>query len=358
MKLKEFGRYQMFYPSMSMYNFGTHKANKNNTLPLNKDLLKDLLSLSAGSGHEDKVRDYILSFIKSLPEITYTVDRKGNLYIIKGKADVYPCVVAHMDEVCPAVAQRIVVELNNVFIGLDPNSGDHAGCPGDDRVGIYCALELLRLLPACKVCFFVEEEIGAKNGSGQAPLQFFIDCSFILQADRMGNNELIVESNGGTICSEEFMEAIDRLSEQYEYDFSEDGIFTDCGVLSRREVGISCINLGAGYYDSHSNEEKVCLTDVENVLNLMYKICLDYAGRRWLNEFQPYYSKYAYKTYKSVSSAAKPASKIDDRLKHRWDDGYDDIWEADGKDFAVPAVTLPCDECLDFNCKGCKFSVV
>lgn len=335
--------------------FSTHLANIHNTLWLDRKLLSELLTIRAPSKKEGPVSDYILNFIvKNSISCKVEVDYHGNLFIVKGKNNLYPCIIAHMDEVCGDVDARVVIDLGNIMVGLDPNTGESAGCPGDDRVGVYCALELLRVLPHCKICFFVEEEIGAANGSKQADLTFFKDCTFILQADRTDNYEWITDSNGGQICSNAFTKASMKWLRTYSYEESTFGSFTDCGVLSSRGVGISCVNLGAGYYDSHSSYEKVCINDVENVLNLMYSICLHLSHKRWLNIFDIGYAykyerpKQSASTYISKQYTNQYKSSKQDEWKD-WDD-IDDISVLDVSDFPIET---DCEFCQDFSCSEC-----
>ena len=63
------------------------------------DILKELCAIDGTSGHEDKVRDYI---IKHIGDNKYTVDNLGNLIVeVKGKKEAKNKVMlcAHMDEV-------------------------------------------------------------------------------------------------------------------------------------------------------------------------------------------------------------------------------------------------------------------
>lgn len=378
----------------SARDFSKKTANEANTLKINVALLKDLLNIQAPSGKEEPVMQYIQDFIETNKiNCTLQYDKNGNMFITKGVADHYPCIVAHMDEVCGESSSRIVIELNNVLIGINPNTGEHAGCPGDDRVGVYCALELLMVLDYCKICFFVEEEIGAGRGSQMAPLNFYNDCAFILQADRASDDEMIVCSNGGEICSEAFKSEISAVVSAYNYRFSDGGTFTDCGVLSSRGVGVSCINLGAAYFDNHSMDEKVCVTGVENVLNLMYRISTDFAYQKWPNTHTKYQRTYTYSKYgggySSGGYSSKGYSTYDD-----YDDYYTD-WHDSKKtnEFAVEkyvpkkekevtdirkaidefdfkyadAVSvassqledeIPCLRCKTYDCMNCKFSVM
>lgn len=276
--------------------FSTHKYNPNNIIEIDKSLLKELLSLQAPSRYEFEVQNFIWDWVEAnVSDIDMTYDSNGNIFITKGTIDVYPCVVAHMDEVNDYSSDRTILELGNIFIGMNAKTGEAAGCPGDDRCGVYVALELLRLLPAIKVAFFVEEEIGARAGSGFCDMSFFNDVAFVLQADRNGNNEIINETNGLIVSSKDFDIALQNVMELYDYHFSV-GTFTDVGVLAERNVGVSCINIGAGYYDAHSAEEKVCIPDVENTLNLMYRIS-NLSFQKWKHEakdaYENLYSSYS-----------------------------------------------------------------
>ena len=66
-------------------------------------LLKDVLSIPSISGNESMLRDYIVEFAIE-NEIDYVLDKKGNVYLTKGKdrvtlGEYYPCVVSHIDTV-------------------------------------------------------------------------------------------------------------------------------------------------------------------------------------------------------------------------------------------------------------------
>lgn len=62
------------------------------------NLLKDLYKINSHSGEEDKIRQFILSYLrKHYTGLKVRVDKVGNIYVTKGKAKTYPCIVAHMD---------------------------------------------------------------------------------------------------------------------------------------------------------------------------------------------------------------------------------------------------------------------
>ena len=63
-----------------------------------KKLLIDILSIQTESGLEREMIEFITGYCgkKGMEVLS---DRMGNLYVIKGRAETYPCVVAHMDTV-------------------------------------------------------------------------------------------------------------------------------------------------------------------------------------------------------------------------------------------------------------------
>ena len=112
--------------------FSQKKSHASNTLKINKELLKGLLGTIAPSGEEAAMSAFIIKWISANKiNCNYTIDKNENIFITKGKADVYPCVVAHMDEVCGDTKARQIIELDNVLVGINPRTGEWAGCPGD-----------------------------------------------------------------------------------------------------------------------------------------------------------------------------------------------------------------------------------
>ena len=70
------------------------------------DNLEETLKIQSVSGNEDKMNKFIIDHIKYVNEhvkdVTIVTEQQAggtNIYVTKGKADVYPCVVAHTDTV-------------------------------------------------------------------------------------------------------------------------------------------------------------------------------------------------------------------------------------------------------------------
>lgn len=282
----------------SRRDFRTHTNNLNNLFTLDEVLLRTLLTIQSPSGEEDVMISFITTWIEeNIPSAEIVKDTYNNIYVTKRtntETTYFPCIVAHTDEVCADATERVVVKADNLLMGIDPTNGEWAGIGGDDKCGIYIALEMLRLLPDVKCFFPVSEEVGG-IGSEYCNLSFFSDCGFVIQPDRFGNNSVVTDTNGLTVCTPEFINAFSNVMLEYNYVEDTTGTFTDIGVLAERGLDICVTNISCGYYDQHDYEEKVCMPDVENAMNFIYKICIELSNQRFDNYlleeqlFTPYY---------------------------------------------------------------------
>lgn len=234
------------------------------------ELLKQLYEIHSPSGKEKKIRTFIKKHIsRNIPGVRVEMDKAGNLLITKGQADNYPCLVAHMDQVQDLHSPDFtVVETNEMLFGYSPSKRRHEGLGADDKNGIWVALKCLERFEVLKAAFFVEEEVGCA-GSYSADIAFFNDCRFVVEADRRGHKDLIVEIGRMEICSPEFIEAIGP--EQFGYAPAE-GMMTDVEALYDNGVGLSSINVSCGYYDPHTDHEFTVKKDLLNCLTLVQHI--------------------------------------------------------------------------------------
>ena len=81
----------------------------------------------------------------------HTIDQYGNVYVTKGEADVYPCVIAHTDTV-HSITEMVVEEeqlpnvhgeLKDSFKAYHAVTGKPVGIGGDDKCGVYSCLDVL-----------------------------------------------------------------------------------------------------------------------------------------------------------------------------------------------------------------------
>lgn len=274
------------------------------------ELLKQLYEIYSPSGGEKQLKRFIKRWVKdNIPDAEIRTDNNdGNVYITRGVSDVYPCVVAHLDQVQRNHSKDfIAVETDDIIFGYSPSNRRREGLGADDKNGIWIALQCLRDFDILKVAFFVGEEIGCV-GSGRCDMWWFENCQYIIEPDRRGSSDLIT-SITGNICSEDFK---DYIPMEY-FGYSEkSGMMTDVLELSERGVGVSCINLSCGYYEPHTDDEFTVKVDLWNCLELVKTIILNCGMQVFSYEY-----KYAYK------SAVGCKYDIDSGRSH-WDwDEYD-----------------------------------
>ena len=229
-------------------------------------LLKNILHIETCSGEETTMRNFIVEHCQK-SGFDVSTDEFGNVYVTKGKADSFPCYVAHLDTVHPISGDGIaLVSLGDNVTGFNPVTMRQTGIGGDDKCGIYCALRCLEELPACKAVFFSDEETGC-HGSGDCDLSFFADCRFVVSADRRGNDDFVTDISG-PLSSKQFLADVKPILKKYGFKHST-GAMADVMELRNRDVGVSVANISAGYYNPHQDAEFINLPDLENGLSLM-----------------------------------------------------------------------------------------
>lgn len=234
------------------------------------ELLKQLYKIHSPSGNEWAMKRFIRRYVrKHIPDTEIRTDQKGNLYVIKGMAETYPCIVAHLDQVQRDHSRDFIpVETKELIFGYSPRSRKQEGLGADDKNGIWIALKCLEKYDTLKVAFFVEEETGCQ-GSNQADMDFFQDCRFVIQPDRRGYKDLITSIGWTELCSDEFLKAVGY--EKFGYQEIE-GMMTDILTLKERGLEVSCINLSCGYYEPHTDQEFTVKKDLLNCLKLVEHI--------------------------------------------------------------------------------------
>ena len=163
-------------------------------------LLKKLYSIHSKSGKEQKMIKFLLWWIRNnVPGAKVELDREvGNIYITKGIADTYPCLVAHIDQVQSIHSRDFqAIETKDIIFGYSPKNKRLEGLGADDKNGVWICLKCLLKYDVLKCALFVGEEVGCV-GSSKADMDFFKDVRFVIQCDRRGSNDLIA-----SICSTE-----------------------------------------------------------------------------------------------------------------------------------------------------------
>jgi hypothetical protein len=241
-------------------------------MKINERLLTKILGIQTSSVNEDAMLAYIKQYVTGI-QLRYETDSCGNIYVSKVTKGINPIgLVAHTDTVHPIVDELTILKYDNILYGYGIDKGVYGprGCGGDDKVGIYICLQALKDLPSIKCVFYRKEEIGC-IGSNASNVNYLTDCKYIIQCDRRGNSDIITWTNGVSVCSKDFIADIKPIMTKYGYT-AQTGSSTDVGVLVKKDIGISCINVSCGYHRPHTNETYVSLTDVETCYNLILDI--------------------------------------------------------------------------------------
>ena len=260
---------------------------------MNIQLLKRLYSIYSPSGKEQKMVKFLCSYIKQLSgDISVSKDEFGNLYVAKGEAESYPCLVSHIDQVshCKHSKDFKAVETREVIFGYSPKNRRFENLGADDKNGVFICLECLKKYDAVKVVFFREEETGCR-GSSEAVMSFFDDVRFVIQPDRKGDSDLVTSIGYAGLCSEKFMEAIEP--EKWGY-MEENGLMTDILTLKENGLGVSCINVSCGYYNAHTDEEITVKKDLTKSLMFIEHIIEDCTDVYSHVQDDPYFSPYEF----------------------------------------------------------------
>ena len=255
-------------------------------------LLKQLYKIHSKSGYEGKIISFVCKWVdKNIQDVKIELDwNTGNIYMTKGKAETYPCMVAHLDQVQKYhPTDFTVIETKDLLFGYSPKERSFCGLGADDKNGIWLCLQCLQKFNEIKVAFFVGEEVGC-IGSSKANMEFFNDCRFVIQPDRRGNSDVITQIGFMDICSDDFIK--DITPEKFGYTPTE-GMMTDIEQLKEQGLNVSCINLSCGYYEPHTDNEYTDKNDLQNSLRFIeyiisnckktYRHKAEYDERAYLN---------------------------------------------------------------------------
>jgi putative aminopeptidase FrvX len=250
---------------------------------MNLNKFKELLSVPSKTYQEDKMVKYLMGELSQMDGIEVVCDEHKNIYVTKGTLDegeYYPMFISHTDTVHNLVDEIIVKEeylLRPYTFGKDfgneqvlclkayDKDDNPTGIGGDDKCGIYICLELLRQLDKVKIALFVSEETGC-HGSKMVNLDFLKDVGYCVQYDAPGDH-LISHSCWGTTLFDIDGEFFDKSHRAISEGFGNEMLvqahpYTDIMIMKQKS-DLSCINMSCGYYNMHTSNEFVCISDVE-----------------------------------------------------------------------------------------------
>ena len=259
----------------------------NEKLNKRKRLLIDVLSIQTTSGNEFDMIAYIKDFCTEFVPKAKVVIKDNNIYVTKGKSKTYPCIVAHTDSVHQIHKYYKVFDDDGCIFAFNSETGNQVGVGGDDKVGIWIALQMLLKEDKIKCAFFHSEEIGCV-GSKSADMKWLKNVGYCLQADRQGSSDF-VNSISGKLYSKAFKKAVNPIITEYGYKESS-GSITDVGQLAENGIGVCVANMSCGYYSPHSDEEVVIFEHSNNCLEMIETLVEELGYNRF--EYQ-YENKYA-----------------------------------------------------------------
>lgn len=188
----------------------------------------------------------------------WSMDSYGNITVTSSSKKEIPAFCCHLDTVHKAAPAITCID-NNVLVSFNEH-----GVGGDDKCGIVACLELLQKVP-CKVIFFREEERGC-IGSSRYDTSSLRDNLYLIEIDRKGASDLIFNSGGSQLCSDQFKTAVKTLFGDYK---AAQGICTDVNVLG--DANINMMNISCGYYNPHTKKEYVVLSNLEKTIKNLAK---------------------------------------------------------------------------------------
>lgn len=236
---------------------------------MNLNLYRNLLGVPSVSGKEDRMVEFLTNHIK-----TRGIERCGrvwsdahkNVYVVKGNAECYPCLSAHIDTVQPFDRQVSVHQIDDIFVGTDVKNRQ-AGIGGDCKSGIMVCLEALERLDSVALALFAYEEHGGVGASNSDP-EFFKNVGYVLEFDCPARNLFSYRNSGVRLFQNDgafIKHALPSL--QKRETLWQDHPYTDVTFL-RKRFPISMMNLSSGYYNWHTDYEYVRISDTAHAIDL------------------------------------------------------------------------------------------
>ena len=172
------------------------------------------------------------------------VSKKGYLYA-PGKLPVL--LVAHLDTVHREPV-RDICRSDDGTILMSPQ-----GIGGDDRAGVYMALQILEQA-RCHILFCEDEETGGQGARKFTASGLTPDVNYIVEMDRRGHDDAVFYQ-----CDNpEFVDFVTEFGFREAY-----GSFSDISVIAPY-LGIAAVNISAGYYNEHRPHEYINLAHMEH----------------------------------------------------------------------------------------------
>lgn len=225
-------------------------------------------------------QEELLAHISGIYAPLYTKQEfEGGIVFIPKNVEKYPLMCAHLDTINThrkTPLERSDLYINKDYIGL-PTSTKKACLGGDDRCGVYIALELLASGLPYAFGFFLDEEIGGVGSKKYIPIMND-NITALVGLDRKGSNDVALYGYDNNELTEIFEK------QGYKKAF---GTFTDASNIAEG-CDLACVNLSIGYYNEHTPTEQIHFSETGNTLNILRKVEVinALASKQYLAEFR------------------------------------------------------------------------
>jgi len=247
-------------------------------------LLSQLYAIHSPTGGEWPLICFIREYVTThIPEAKVSIDRMGNLYIIKGAAgDGYPTLACHLDQVQVLHSPDFEVRRDgDKLYGWSEQNQQCEGLGADDKNGIFVCLRCLEDCPQLKVFMSVGEEKGC-IGTNRCDLSFYADSLYVLEPDCKGGEEIHTNLRGIPCASSDFEQALEPEANGMTIT---DGKTSDILALTLSGIGVSCANIPAGYHHPHKDDEYTVLSELDHTQAYVHHL-VQTLNRRYPHEYK------------------------------------------------------------------------
>ncbi|PPB52952.1 hypothetical protein [Campylobacter hyointestinalis] len=239
--------------------------------------IKELLLLN----NQDELMDYIINFIRKSNKYHSVTDVNGGVLALPKGANKYPLICIHLDTI--NTHKKAELKTDDLIIDDDDiislNTKARAVClGGDDRAGVYIALQLIKAKKPFAFGFFKDEEIGCIGSSSLSSYINSLDnITAFIGLDRRGADEVATYGHDNKELinifeSKGYIEAV--------------GSVTDASKLSAlSNKGLACVNLSVGYYNEHTKKEILNTTAMNHTLKVLKNLDISLFNKPFKAEF-------------------------------------------------------------------------
>lgn len=218
--------------------------------------------------------------------------RDRQIFARKGRKSPVPFIVAHSDTVYPIVPNenyRIAWDFNSgsvKYYAEDPKEKKRRGIGGDDKCGLFVALQIAQNMNDVGVIITTDEEIGCV-GAKRVKKEDLEDASVLIQADRRGGTDAVKRISGFDISGEDWQEHVETSVKSHGYTWHTWGANTDVFAMQGTEAAsVSAVNLSAGYHLPHTENDWIDEEQLENAFELALALAEKSREVKWAHKIE------------------------------------------------------------------------